>query len=83
MRLTKKRFIRRDQSDFDGSFHLTNIMPGEYTLLAIDDGRDLAYKHEALIKPYLPSGVPLKIPREERKPLRVDVQHRKSAEKER
>src|SRR5207248_8430746 len=37
-------FIPRDQSDSDGTFTLNLVEPGRYTLIAIDDGRGLAYR---------------------------------------
>ena len=30
--------IRRDQSDSDGSFALRDVVPGQYTVVAIQDG---------------------------------------------
>jgi hypothetical protein len=68
--------IRRDQSDADGSFSLTGVQPGRYTLIAIDDGRELAYKNEQLIKPYLSSGLSVTIPLKSNEPLKVPVQTR-------
>ena len=33
--------VRRDQSDSDGSFSLMNVVPGAYTVVAIEDGWNL------------------------------------------
>ncbi|MBV8809886.1 MAG: carboxypeptidase regulatory-like domain-containing protein [Acidobacteriaceae bacterium] len=60
--LDRPALIRRDQSDSDGSFNLPAILPGGYTLLAIDDGRDLAYQDPDVIKPYLAQGRPIEAP---------------------
>ena len=30
--------FRRDQSDSDGTFSLPNVLPGKYTVVAIEDG---------------------------------------------
>ncbi len=65
--------IRRDQSDSDGSFALPNVVPGRYTLLALDDGRDLAYQDPAIIKPYLAHGLTLDIPLSNNSPVQVPV----------
>ncbi len=46
-------FVRRDQSDSDGTFTLPEVAPGEYMLLAIEDGSDLAYREPAAMKAYL------------------------------
>jgi uncharacterized surface anchored protein len=55
--------IRRDQSDSDGTFTLTDIVPGQYTLLAIDNGEGLEYGSPAAIQPYLAHGQALIIAR--------------------
>jgi carboxypeptidase family protein len=54
--------IRRDQSDSDGTFTLGNVVPGDYILLAIDDGHQLAYRDPAVIKQYLPQGRTITVP---------------------
>ena len=48
---------RRDQSDSDGSFRLRNVVPGQYALVAIEDGWDLDWAEPAVIARYLPGGV--------------------------
>jgi hypothetical protein len=47
---------RRDQSDSDGSFALLNVEPGEYTVVAIEDGWDLDWGNPEVIARYLPGG---------------------------
>jgi hypothetical protein len=47
---------RRDQSDSDGSFALLDVAPGEYTVVAIQDGWDLDWANPAVIARYLPDG---------------------------
>ena len=69
--------IRRDQSDSDGSFLLRDVLPGPYTLLAIDNGKGLAYRDPAVIQPYLAQGVILEFPRSDKTPVRVNVAARK------
>jgi hypothetical protein len=53
---------RRDQSDSDGSFSLRDVVPGQYTLVAIDDGWPLEWMQPAVIARYLPGGVAVTIP---------------------
>jgi hypothetical protein len=65
--------IRRDQSDSDGSFTLPNVLPGRYTLLAIDDGKELAYRDSAVIQPYLAQGVALEFPRRDNSPVKINA----------
>lgn len=51
-----------DQSDLDGSFHLLNIPPGRYSLLALDDAWDLDLQREGALDHYLPLATPITIP---------------------
>ena len=53
--------VRRDQSDSDGSFSLRDVPDGQYTVIAIQDGWKLDWKHREVIEPYLRSGVPVNI----------------------
>jgi hypothetical protein len=48
--------FRRDQSDLDGTFILHNVIPGSYTLLAIENGWDLDWSHPQVISVYLKRG---------------------------
>ncbi len=75
--LEKDQLIRRDQSDADGSFRLSQIAPGRYTLVAIDDGHDLAYRTQSVIKPYLAGGLVVTIPLTSSTPVRVPIQARR------
>lgn len=75
--LNRSLIIRRDQSDSDGTFTLPEISPGRYTLLAIDDGSDLAYQDPAVIRPYLAEGQVIDIPAEDNAPVKVKVIARK------
>jgi hypothetical protein len=47
---------RRDQSDSDGSFALLNVVPGSYTVVAIENGWDLDWTRPEVIGRYLPGG---------------------------
>jgi hypothetical protein len=48
--------FRRDQSDLDGTFSLRNVVPGSYTVLAIENGWDLDWSQPAVISAYLKHG---------------------------
>ncbi|MGB0014758.1 MAG: carboxypeptidase-like regulatory domain-containing protein [Candidatus Sulfotelmatobacter sp.] len=48
--------FRRDQSDLDGTFVLRNVIPGSYTLLAIENGWDLDWSQPGVIASYLKRG---------------------------
>jgi hypothetical protein len=49
--------VRRDQSDSDGSFALRDAAPGQYTVVAIEDGWELDWSRPEVIRRYLPGGV--------------------------
>ncbi len=48
--------FRRDQSDLDGSFALAQVVPGTYTILAIENGWDLDWAKPAVIESYRQHG---------------------------
>jgi hypothetical protein len=48
--------FRRDQSDLDGTFNLQNVVPGSYTVLAIENGWDLDWSQPAVITAYVDRG---------------------------
>lgn len=45
--------FRRDQSDSDGSFLLPDVVPGEYKVVAIEEGWDLDWARSKVLAPYL------------------------------
>jgi hypothetical protein len=47
---------RRDQSDSDGSFALLNVVAGQYTVVAIEDGWSLDWARPEVIGRYLAGG---------------------------
>jgi hypothetical protein len=54
-------FARRDQSDTDGSFALRDVVPGKYTLVAIEDGWGLDWEQPQVLARYLPGGLPVTV----------------------
>jgi carboxypeptidase family protein len=48
--------FRRDQSDSDGGFALHRVVPGRYTLIAIEDGWELEWAREGALQKYLAQG---------------------------
>jgi hypothetical protein len=48
--------VRRDQSDSDGTFTLRDVVPGKYTVLAIEDGWNLQWANPTVLKPFLAHG---------------------------
>jgi len=53
--------IRRDESELDGSFTLRDVIPGSYTVIAIEDGWDLEWAEPGALTPYLKHGQPLEV----------------------
>jgi hypothetical protein len=45
--------FRRDQSDLDGTFVLFGVVPGSYTVLAIENGWDLDWSQPGVIAAYM------------------------------
>jgi hypothetical protein len=54
--------FRRDQSDLDGSFALAQVVPGPYTILAIENGWDLDWAKPAVIESYRQHGQRIVVP---------------------
>ena len=48
--------FRRDQSDQDGTFTLRNVVPGSYTVVAIEGGWDLNWSEPGVIAVYAKHG---------------------------
>ena len=58
---THPDLFRRDQSDLDGSFQLNDVVPGAYTVLAIEDGWDLDWMQPGVLTPYMKGGQEIEI----------------------
>jgi hypothetical protein len=67
---------RLDQSHSDGTFALGGILPGKYSLLAIEDGWDLEWTNGTVLKPYLRKWQTLQISANDQKKVVVEVQHK-------
>ena len=52
---------RSDQSDLDGSFQFSNVLPGNYLLVAIDDDWKLNWTSPAALMPYLTHALPVTV----------------------
>ncbi len=53
--------FHRDQSDSDGSFSMSPIFPGRYTLLALENGWEIEWSNPAVLFKYLPNGLPVEL----------------------
>ena len=68
--------FRRDQSDSDGTFLLSNIVPGRYRLLAIDDGWDLNWADPNVLAAYLKKSITVQVRAHDKLKQMVEVQSR-------
>jgi hypothetical protein len=53
--------FRRDQSDFDGTFVLRGVIPGSYTIVAVEDAWGLEWLQPAVLARYVQHGQNLTI----------------------
>jgi hypothetical protein len=68
--------FRRDQSDSDGTFLLSSIVPGRYRLLAIDDGWELDWADPNVLAAYLKKSITVQVHARDKFKQTVEVQSR-------
>jgi hypothetical protein len=68
--------FRLDQSDSDGSFNLNGVVPGNYTVVAIENAWELEWFQPSVIKKYLAGGEPVQVQADSRLGVKVKVQQR-------
>ncbi|MCU1299122.1 MAG: hypothetical protein JWO91_3400 [Acidobacteriaceae bacterium] len=66
--------FRRDQSDSDGTFTLPNVLPGQYTLLAIENGWDLEWSNPSALLQFMKKGKPIEVQPEGKLQVQVSTQ---------
>ncbi len=66
--------FRRDQSDSDGTFTLPNVVPGQYTVIALANGWDLEWGNPTVLQPYLKSGTAVQVTGDGKMQIDVAVQ---------
>jgi len=66
--------VRQDQSDLDGTFTLRGIVPGKYTVVAIQNGWDVDWKNEQVMSGYLKGGEPVEVVADKKYEVKVGVQ---------
>jgi hypothetical protein len=66
--------FRRDQADSDGSFALNFVVPGRYTLMAIEDGWDLEWGDPTVLQKYIAGGESVQIAPNQKAEVSVKVQ---------
>ena len=68
--------FRRDQSDSDGTFLLSDIIPGRYRLLAIDEGWELNWADPNVLAAYLKKSITVQVHAHDKLKQTVEVQSR-------
>ena len=63
--------FRRDQSDLDGTFSLRGVVPGSYTVVAIENGWDLDWSQPGVIAAYRKHGRTIQIVSQVGQPVNV------------
>src|SRR5581483_4004735 len=66
--------VRRDQSDSDGTFTLYNVLPGKYTVVAIQKGWDMPWMSAGVMQPYLKGGEMVSVASRGKYKIKVNVQ---------
>jgi (2Fe-2S) ferredoxin len=66
--------IVQDQTNTDGSFGLNDIIPGQYILIAVDQGWKIDWKNTANLQKYLSQGIPLDLHAETKLQQNLPVQ---------
>lgn len=66
--------FRRDQSDSDGTFTLSKVAPGQYTVIALANGWDLEWANPTVLQPYLKGGETVQVPADAKLNVKVQVQ---------
>jgi uncharacterized surface anchored protein len=58
---THREYFRRDQSDFDGTFSVAYIVPGTYTIVAVEDAWGVEWLQPGVLSRYAQHGQELTI----------------------
>jgi len=66
--------FRFDQTDSDGSFSLARVLPGKYTVMAIENGWDLEWSDPGVSQKYLAGGRAIQVSSDSKIKVNVDVQ---------
>jgi 5-hydroxyisourate hydrolase-like protein (transthyretin family) len=66
--------FRRDQSDSDGSFTLQEVLPGRYTLVAIENGWNQQWADPAVFKQWVSGGEAVQVAPNGKYTVKVKVQ---------
>jgi hypothetical protein len=65
---------RRDQSDSDGTFTLPDVLPGKYSILAIEKGWDLEWLNPGVLQPYFAGATQITVDPKQKYDVKVTAQ---------
>jgi hypothetical protein len=63
--------FRRDQTDLDGTFSLRDVVPGSYTVVAIEKGWDLDWSRPNVLAAYLKGGRTIEVGNQTGRPINL------------
>ena len=66
--------IGQDQSNTDGSFDIAGITPGQYILIAIDNGWQINWSDPSTLRRYLTQGTPIDLTSSEKLSQKIEAQ---------
>jgi hypothetical protein len=66
--------FRLDQSDSDGTFTLREVLPGPYTVIALENAWDLDWGNPAVLRPFLKNGASVDVTGEGKLNVKVQLQ---------
>jgi len=66
--------FRREETNSDGSFSISAVVPGRYMAVAIENGWDLEWLDPRVLKPYLAQGVAVEVGPNGKYEMKLNVQ---------
>ena len=66
--------LRRDQSDLDGTFSLLEVLPGKYTVVAIQNGWEMDWMDARVLDRYLKPGTAIEVRGDGMNEVKVEAQ---------
>jgi hypothetical protein len=69
-----RSLIRRDQSDSDGTFTLPAVLPGNYTVIALQNGWERDWESATALRPYVKGGTSVSVSANGKYEVKVVVQ---------
>ncbi len=76
--LTRRWAYKRDQTDSDGSYHMGAVPPGDYFLIAVNNGEGIAYREPKVAAGIVRAAKPVHVEAGDKLDFKVEVQDTKS-----